>query len=117
MTTLAPSCAKVRAISRPMPPAAPVTTATLSLSCMERVSFLRSARFGVAGRPAGLFAAVPLQVEDHHALVVGRPLQQVRMAQGADRVVVSGAPVGLHAGAREFIVLRVALGRAGPVDQ
>jgi hypothetical protein len=47
MTTLAPSRQKVRAISLPMPLAAPVTTATLLLRFMGRfLSFVTTTVFG-----------------------------------------------------------------------
>src|SRR5580658_1494571 len=111
ITTLAPAAANVRAISLPMPLAAPVTTATFSLSCIRLAPY----RSWVWQRDS--IPPVLREVEGHDALEVVRPGERLGMAQGAHRIVIACAPVVLHAVTREFIVLGVALVLLGPIDE
>src|SRR5580658_2894116 len=111
ITTQAPASAKVRAISLPIPLAAPVTTAVLSLSCM------RVAPYGAAVSQRDSLPSVLRQIEGHDAFEVVRPGEYFGMAQGAHRIVVARAPVVLHAVPREFIILGVSLVLLGPIDE
>src|SRR6267378_4342608 len=123
ITTLAPAPAKVRAISWPMPLAAPVTRATLSLRCirLRSVSVQRmsscAAQACTRRRRQDSFPSVLREIESHDALEVVRPCKHLGMAQGADRIVVPCLPVVLHAEAREFVVLRVPLVLLGAIDE
>src|ERR1700733_3888719 len=111
ITTLAPAAANVRAISLPMPLAAPVTTATLSLSCIRLAPY----RSWVWQRDS--IPPVLREIEGHAALEVVRPGERLGMAQGAHRIVIACAPVVLHAVTREFIILGVSLVQPGPIDE
>src|SRR5580704_8797288 len=64
-----------------------------------------------------LFTAILGQIEGEDAFVIRRALEHFRMAQGANGIVIAGAPVLLHAGAREVVILRMALVVPGAVDQ
>src|ERR1700722_12691584 len=70
-----------------------------------------------AANMSSLFAAVTREIEGEDAFAVGGALEDFRMAQGANGVVIAGTPVLLHAGAREVVVLRVALVIPGAIDQ
>jgi len=59
-----------------------------------------------------LFAAVVGEVEGEDSFVIRGTLKRSRMAQRANGAVIAGAPVLLHAGAREVVVLRVAVSPA-----
>src|SRR5438105_12928640 len=52
------------------------------------------------------FAAVVGEIENEYAIDALRALEDLRMAQRADRVMIPGAPMVLHARARELIILR-----------
>src|SRR6266436_8117697 len=123
ITTLAPAPAKVRAISWPMPLAAPVTRATLSLRCIrlrsvsvQRMSSCAAQACTRRSRQDSL-PSVLREIESHDALEVVRRCKHLGMAQGADRIVVPCLPVVLHAEAREFVVLRVPFVLLGAVDE
>jgi hypothetical protein len=64
-----------------------------------------------------LFTSVYGEIERKDTVMIGRPLEYFGMAQGADGVVITGAPMLLHAGTRELIVLRRALVVLGAIDQ
>src|SRR5271170_6735063 len=64
-----------------------------------------------------LFAAVVEQVEGADAFVICRPLKHFWRAQGANGVVIASAPMLLHAGAREVVILRMTLVVLGAVNQ
>src|SRR6267378_4749147 len=123
ITTLAPAPAKIRAISWPMPLAAPVTRATLSLRCIRLRSVPVQRMSSCAAHPCtrrsrqDSFPSVLREIESHDALDVVRPCKHLGMAQGADRIVVPCLPVVLHAEAREFVVLRVPLVLLGAIDE
>src|ERR1700756_1349068 len=123
IATRAPAAAKVRAISWPMPLAAPVTRATLSLRCIRwrSVSVQRmsscAAQACTRRSPQDSFPSVLREIESHDALEVVRPCKHLGMAQGADRIVVPCLPVVLHAEAREFVVLRVPFVLLGAIDE
>jgi hypothetical protein len=54
--------------------------------------------------PSLLFTAVISEIEGEDTFVIGGAFKYLRMAKGANRVVIAGTPVFLHAGAREFVV-------------
>ena len=54
--------------------------------------------------PSLLFTAVISKIEGEDTFVIRGALKYFRMAKGANRVVIAGTPVFLHAGAREFVV-------------
>src|ERR1700756_4308382 len=111
IATRAPAAAKVRAISLPMPLAAPVTTAVFPSSC------IRLAPYRAAVLERDSLPPVLREIEGHDALAVVRPAEHLRMAQGAHRIVIASAPVLLHAVTRELIVLGIPLVLLGPIDQ
>src|ERR1700728_199237 len=104
ITTRAPAWTKVRAISLPIPLAAPVTIATLSLR------FIHSA-------PAGSLPSVLREIEGQDALEIVRPFEDLGVTERAHRVVIACAAVVLHAEARELVILRVSLVLLGVVDE
>jgi hypothetical protein len=53
---------------------------------------------------------------DSAPIVIGGALKQFRKAQRANGVAIAGAPVLLHAGAREVVILRIALIGLGAVN-
>jgi hypothetical protein len=63
-----------------------------------------------------LFAAVAKEIEREDALMIRGALKHFRMTQGANCVTRACAPVLLHAGAREVVILRMALVVPGAVD-
>src|SRR4029077_5122745 len=100
MATRAPSRAKRRAISLPMPLAAPVTMQTL----LRRFMVQDSGRFGNGG------ALRAHEVEQAHAVVLRRrALGPARILQRLQDVGAAGVPVLAHGEPRELVVLRVAL--------
>src|SRR6266536_387828 len=64
-----------------------------------------------------LFPAVPVEIEGEDALVIRGALEDFAMTQGAPRVVISGAPVLLHARTRKLVVLRVPFVILRAIDQ
>jgi hypothetical protein len=64
-----------------------------------------------------LFTSVRREIERKCAGVIAGPLQHRGMTQRAARVVVSGAPVLLHAQARELVVLGMAFVVPCAIDQ
>ena len=64
-----------------------------------------------------LFAAVAKEIEREDALMIRGALKHFRMTQGANGVPIACAPVLLHAGAREVVVLRVTRVVSGAVGQ
>jgi hypothetical protein len=66
---------------------------------------------------SSLFATVTAKIEGEDALVIYGALEHFRMAQGANGVVIAGALVLLHAGAREFVILRMPLVVFGVIDE
>src|SRR5260221_535641 len=101
IATLAPSRAKTSAMSLPMPLAAPVMRATLSLSFMRVLSSWGSAR----------------QIDHANPALELRRLEPVGMGAGAPHVVEAGLPELAHRGAGEFVVLRIRGVGEAPVDQ
>src|SRR5262245_63657317 len=72
---------------------------------------------GCRGRVALSFAAVDGDVERGDSGLIRRPLQRFRMAQRADRVVISGVPMVDHAGAGKLVVLGLNLIVLRAIDQ
>jgi hypothetical protein len=64
-----------------------------------------------------LLAAVPRQIEGKKTFRVRRPFEYLLVVQRSSRVVVSRPPMLLHAGAREFVVLRMSFVVSGAVNQ
>ena len=62
-------------------------------------------------------ATVLHEIEGEESFEVFRPLQNLGVAQGAPRIVVSRAPMLLHACSREFIVLGMPFIIPGTVNQ
>src|SRR4029077_16616026 len=71
------------------------------------------------GRPllGVLFAAIRSEIEGEHALGTPRTFEDLRMAQRANGIVVSGAEVLLHARARKLVILRPAFVSPRAVDE
>jgi hypothetical protein len=67
-----------------------------------------------ASQPA-LFAAVDGEIEGEDALGVLRPLEDLRLAERADGVVIARAPVFFHALPGELVVLRATFVALRPV--
>lgn len=66
---------------------------------------------------ADLLATVPRQIERKKIFRVRRPVEYLFVAQRSSRVLVSRPPMLLHAGAREFVVLRMSFVVSGAVNQ
>src|SRR5260221_5737441 len=66
---------------------------------------------------ADLLAAVPLQIEGKKTFRVRRPFEYLLVARRSSRVVVSRPPMLIHAGASEFVVLRMSFVVSGAVNQ
>jgi hypothetical protein len=63
------------------------------------------------------FAAILSEIESHDACLIARSFEHLRVAQRADRIMVTSAPVLLHAPARKLVILRAVFALSGPVDQ
>src|SRR5262249_15395352 len=108
IATRAPSRAKRRAISFPMPLAAPVTMAIL----LRRFMFQHSKRCDNGG------AVRAYEIEHAHAVGFGRAaLGPARIVQGLQHVGVPGRPVLVHGEPREFVVLGVGLEALRAIDE
>src|SRR6185503_886873 len=74
-------------------------------------------RRGIHVQTLASLAAVLGQIEGENAFEALRTLQNLRVTQCAPSIVVTGAPMLLHAEAREVVVLRMTLIVLGAVDQ
>src|SRR5262249_29646631 len=114
MATRAPSRAKRRAISLPMPLAAPVTMQILLRILMVEGSGRCG---GGIGRDGGGAVGV-YEVEHAHAVGLGRSaLGPARIVQCLQHVGAPGGPVLVHGEAGEFVVLGVGLVALRAVDE
>src|SRR5580692_1710274 len=64
-----------------------------------------------------LCTAVVGEVEGEDAFAIRGAFKNFRMAERANGIMMTGAPVLPHAGAREVVILRMALVVSGAVDE
>src|ERR1700730_13828530 len=65
----------------------------------------------------GLFATILLKIERGDAVRTGRAGQHLGMTKGAQRIVITGAPMILHREAGKLVVLGVAFVVPRAIDQ